>query len=261
VQQVTASINHCDAAGICNSSFDLQAVIAELLSDSGCYSVELPSGLTPAERKLAKSIADQYPELKCESYGFGPDRRCHLFKRSATTCIRLTNTFIEGWSGIENDEEPVISRSMPAELDIIPTKARADSGCNGMIELPPLSPTAHDTACGPQCGLLPTAQDIDIDEISESTNAETMFEPTSPYSDVSSLGVPPGIFRFPVGTCVLIQGLVKFPAFNGQIGVVHALDEATGRYDVMLASPAAGRQWAKVKYENLRPANRTRQPL
>lgn len=56
------------------------------------------------------------------------------------------------------------------------------------------------------------------------------------------------------GTEVVIEGLAKFPAFNGCRGVVHNLDPASGRYDISLASPVAGHQRAKVKAENIRLA-------
>ncbi|CAE7850779.1 unnamed protein product, partial [Symbiodinium microadriaticum] len=32
----------------------------------------------------AKKLAEKYPEIKCESYGFGEERRLHLFKSSAS---------------------------------------------------------------------------------------------------------------------------------------------------------------------------------
>jgi hypothetical protein len=56
-----------------------------------------------------------------------------------------------------------------------------------------------------------------------------------------------------LGTEVIIQNLVKLPAFNGLSGVVQSLDAATGRYDVLLADPAgvSGWRWVKVKGDNL----------
>jgi len=54
----------------------------------------------------------------------------------------------------------------------------------------------------------------------------------------------------------VIEGLVKLPDFNGKRGVVQCLDEETGRYNVLLDSPAGPTQqrWAKVKRSNLRLA-------
>lgn len=56
------------------------------------------------------------------------------------------------------------------------------------------------------------------------------------------------------GTEVIIEGLVKLPAFNGLMGVVQSIDVDTGRYNIFLACPAGAHQWAKVKRENLRLA-------
>merc|ERR1712066_754340 len=56
------------------------------------------------------------------------------------------------------------------------------------------------------------------------------------------------------GTEVVIEGLTRAPAFNGRRGVIQSLDEEIGRYTILLSSPGSsgGRQWAKVKRENLR---------
>lgn len=56
------------------------------------------------------------------------------------------------------------------------------------------------------------------------------------------------------GTQIVIEGLAKCPAFNGQNGVVQSWDEETERYNILLASQAGGQKWAKVKVENLRLA-------
>merc|ERR1712224_927989 len=54
-----------------------------------------------------------------------------------------------------------------------------------------------------------------------------------------------------VGAIVVVEGLVKVPAFNGCSAVVESWDEATGRYNILLAS-LCGSQQAKIKEENLR---------
>jgi hypothetical protein len=53
------------------------------------------------------------------------------------------------------------------------------------------------------------------------------------------------------GTKVVIDGLVKAPAFNGLSGIVQSLDEETGRHNILLSYPAGGHKTAKVKAENL----------
>merc|ERR1719188_1214532 len=61
---------------------------------------------------------------------------------------------------------------------------------------------------------------------------------------------------FSPGDDVVIDGLIKCPAFNGLSGKVESLDEQTGRYNVLLPMEegCAGQRFAKVKGENLRPA-------
>lgn len=54
-----------------------------------------------------------------------------------------------------------------------------------------------------------------------------------------------------IGTNVMIDGLLKLPAFNGLFGTVQSFEEDSGRYNILLASPAIGHKWAKVKRENL----------
>jgi hypothetical protein len=247
VLENAASLVHGEGV---RSSFDVQAMIAQLLSDTRCNSVELPKWLTPAERKLARSIVDQHPELKSESYGFGADRRCHLFKRSATTSIRVKNTFIDGWDAADSsteNEEPIIVRSMPDKLI-----DKIHKSGNGVIKLPPLRPLTLPCPSGHDSDAT-SSTDVDADISCLSPVSGTLSD--NKADDQKAVTVPPGVFRYAVGTRVMIQGLVKLPSFNGRIGIVHSLNDASGRYDVLLASPASGRQWAKVKYENLRPAN------
>jgi len=57
---------------------------------------------------------------------------------------------------------------------------------------------------------------------------------------------------FAVGTQVIIQGLTKIPAFNGQSGIVERYDENTERYSVKLTTGGPGiPKYAKVKGANL----------
>jgi len=218
-------------------SFDLEAAIANLLSDSGCHSLELPSCLTPDQRNQAKVMSKQHAELKCESYGFGADRRLHVFKKSATTRVRVKNTFVDGWAASDGDEienDAIIFRSMPGNMPGHRSEHRplySRSG-DGRLELSPL------------CRKPSPSRSVTPD-----TSPSNVEEPPS---------FPPGIFNtLCLDTTVVIQGLVRAPAFNGRVGVVHAFDAETGRYDVLLASDPSVQeplaQWTKVKYENLRP--------
>lgn len=80
-------------------------------------------------------------------------------------------------------------------------------------------------------------------EMDERKNTETSkcLSP-SPASDVAVLAP---------GTAVVIIGLQKLPAFNGSQGTVQSFDQESQRYNLLLATPASGQQWAKVKLENI----------
>mmetsp|Transcript_27665 Transcript_27665/g.60108 ORF Transcript_27665/g.60108 Transcript_27665/m.60108 type:complete len:463 (+) Transcript_27665:282-1670(+) len=69
-----------DDAGSVSSTYDVEAVILDFVADSGRSTLSLP-GLTPTQRKQAKKIAEQYPNIRCESFGFGSDRTSILFKQ------------------------------------------------------------------------------------------------------------------------------------------------------------------------------------
>eukprot|EP00927_Polykrikos_kofoidii_P062550 TRINITY_DN57361_c0_g1_i1.p1 TRINITY_DN57361_c0_g1~~TRINITY_DN57361_c0_g1_i1.p1 ORF type:complete len:421 (-),score=77.37 TRINITY_DN57361_c0_g1_i1:484-1746(-) len=61
-------------------SFDTKSFLAAFLADLTVTSIELPK-MTAAERKHAKQVIERFPELKCDSYGFGRDRKLHVFKQ------------------------------------------------------------------------------------------------------------------------------------------------------------------------------------
>lgn len=255
-------VNHRSESSACgiNGAFDLDAAISNLLTDEGSRSLELPCFLTPEQRNKAKLVAGQYPELKCESYGFGSDRRLHIFKKNATTCVRVKNTFVDGWAAPDEDEkqrDAIIFRSEPRNLweraPMFSGKLELKKG-NGKLELPPLCkhicsrPTTPDDSEGERSPSSISTTDDLLQSPSSLRDTEERPEPPK---------FPPGRFdTFSVGTLVVIQGLVRAPAFNGRVGVVHSLDAETGRYDVLLAVPSCGQesqnQKAKVKYENLR---------
>jgi len=286
-----------EQSGSVNGSFDLETAIANLICGADSNSIELPSCLTPEQRKQARLVADQHPELKCESYGFGADRRLHVFKRSATTCVRVKNTFVEGWASNDVDDDgrdAIIFRSMPVNLREHAQLCSAGRGGDGKLELPPLSlytksfqerrlQRGDSTSSGSTSVLqdiFSEGEEVTPESRPDSPMPDTCLEgeatpdifsegedlPASPLHRISTEAevplssrpeppaFPPGNFdQFALGTMVVIQGLVRAPAFNGRIGVIHALDPKTYRYDVLLASPSGGQQWTKVKYANLRP--------
>eukprot|EP00929_Paragymnodinium_shiwhaense_P016309 TRINITY_DN12458_c0_g1_i1.p1 TRINITY_DN12458_c0_g1~~TRINITY_DN12458_c0_g1_i1.p1 ORF type:complete len:481 (+),score=100.75 TRINITY_DN12458_c0_g1_i1:114-1556(+) len=70
----------------CCLDFDLERTILAFVGDAGCTSLELPPALNAEQRKRAKAIAEKHAGLRCESFGFGADRRLHLFKEGGKGC-------------------------------------------------------------------------------------------------------------------------------------------------------------------------------
>lgn len=128
-----------------DAAFDVQAAIATFLADASASSLELPQ-MAPSERKTAKKVADAHPDIVCESFGFGVDRRLHLLKRKppvsadpATraepaadaaklqeySSVKIKNTFIDDWdAGAAKSEAQTLYRSMPSQMP----KSRDEDG-------------------------------------------------------------------------------------------------------------------------------------
>jgi len=230
-----------------NGSFNVEASIASMLADPKCSSLALPGIMTAEQRKQAKMHVGQYPELKCESFGMGADRRMHVFKCSAgegatngamtPDCsphsVNVKNTFIDDW--IDADVAPADNRivqSMPHNM----------FGKCLSAEL---------------AGLAMVREEEKINVTSSSIVSKDSSPHMSPRSSPRSsprwaeeLVMEEQIFD--LGTTVMIEGLVKAPSFNGAVGVVQSWDAETGRYNVLLArATTTGHRWAKLKAENL----------
>lgn len=65
-------------AGTCET-LDIQALVDAFVADATSSSIELPH-MTTGQRKHTKRLLEQHPEVTCESYGFGKERKLHLFK-------------------------------------------------------------------------------------------------------------------------------------------------------------------------------------
>lgn len=140
-----------------DDAFDLEATIAEFLCDEARTSIELPSTLSAEQRKLARRLADQHPELKCQSYGIGVERQLHLFKKvvgrggahssigvigqdrpaDQGSAVRVKNTFIDGWEGDSKTEEQLICRSTPVGSSIVEQTIQRCK-MEGTLELAPV---------------------------------------------------------------------------------------------------------------------------
>jgi len=107
--------------------FDLESSVVSFMNDSSQQRLELPEWLNAAQRKAAKTYAEREPELQCESFGFGAERRLHIFKQArrngetaetAGTTVCVKNTFIDDWfsHGSDSDvnSDDMMFRSLPA---------------------------------------------------------------------------------------------------------------------------------------------------
>lgn len=133
-------------------AFDVAAAIAAFLSNQPLTSLELPRFLTAEQRRQAKKLADQHEGLKCESFGFGAERRLNLFKQgpapqcegrlsdAVKSAVRVKNTFIDDFIGAEGCQEgsaePQHFRSLPNRLNNEPSLAALaqEAACGAAAE-------------------------------------------------------------------------------------------------------------------------------
>jgi len=242
---------------------DVDAMIAEFLANAACSSLKLEHMTTGQRKNLKKLVAEDYPALRCESFGFGQERQLHLFKKSVVEAEESPATTADvspssqgkldvvdspgcstAASGNSPSGSPTVSHLQSVELQVRNTFIH--------MENPPVDKRAVQSmphGMFRQCLLEAVKAKLE-DEIPEF--------PSTP----SSVSSEPGIEQmtahaqqhaspFSIGSLVVVEGLVKLPAFNGRSAVVEGFNDATGRYDIVLAS-TAGSQHAKIKEENLR---------
>lgn len=224
------SDNACTISEL-NDSFDVDSAIGGFLADPACAFLELPRLLSAEQRKHTKKVVEAYPGLKCESFGLGKDRRLHLFKSileeksfNETSVsegqVTVKNTFIDDWINVEGspaDHRTV--QSMPHNMfgQCLSDELSRQVGISRDGKEPGIAVVNKETTCAVT-----------------DTKQEHLFA---------------------LGAEVVIDGLVKAPAFNGMSGVVQSWDVETARYNVLLASaPVNGQRWAKIKGDNLRYA-------
>lgn len=238
------------------------SAIFEFLADPVATSCMLPK-MTAAQRKSMKKLIQQHPEIRSESYGFGEDRQLYLFK-----CVEDSNVQPLTPASLAKMEE---SRGLP--LTRLPC-----SGCSSNSTAAPSETSSEHN----QEVSLPTRntfihfEDTEfVDERAIQSMPRNMFR-NSMYAErlqraakqpsgadnveqarscpVIPEAEPKEQAPLTLGALVVVNGLVKCPAFNGQSAIVQGWDEATGRFDILIACPGAegGFQQAKVKEENLR---------
>jgi hypothetical protein len=255
-----------------DSVFDVEAAIAEFLADPERLSLPLPH-MTTGQRRHARKIAEGNPELKCESFGFGAERQLHIFKKG----------FVPEASGAANADAALNAKNnfsdVPNTFDVTPMKVRntfihieeGDAVDERMVQTMPrdmfrqkLSNEAPDAVHA--AALEPATGFLLADATRDASGGFLSLPPPPLQPAPAELGVctilpaPPasaaGAPLLAPGTPILVEGLVKAPAFNGLLGVVQGYEQETGRYNVCLSSSAfpSGVQSAKIKGENLRQA-------
>lgn len=219
-------------------AIDVASTIAEFVADPTRTSFEFPHATT-GRRKQTKMLVQQYPQLRCESYGFGSERQLHLFKEEERIPVApqedlatldmhhcfpaklpVRNTFIHiGCSPIDDRAVQSMPHGMFRQCMIAEITCRADKTPAPIV--------------GADVTRAPTP-------VSE-PESEPAARPEGAKPQVGQL----------VGALVVVEGLTKAPGFNGLSAVVQGWDEASARYSILIVTPA-GQQQAKVKEENLR---------
>lgn len=246
------------------ASFDFAAAIEEFSGDDAQNSMELPH-MTTGQRKSAKKLLEQYPELSCESYGFGSERQLHLFKKSAqkevfTPVVKESllkdaspDRSTAASSDVSSNHSAKGSPAPSVREDLLPAKHEDFQVRNTFIHIEEASHDARVVQSMPhgmfrQCIMAEEAsQEATNCNTPSVTGYDTASEPDEEWL-ASPLVEPHGLA---IGTLVVLEGLLKAPAFNGRSGVVQGFDEETARYTILLASPD-GCQQAKIKEDNLR---------
>lgn len=271
------------------ATFDAAVVIADFDSDSDKMSLELPH-MTTGQRKTTKKLLENYPDIRCESYGFGADRRLHLFKKGhqeTTTAAKLSvdtqlAAELEETAGlyslhvpsddgrldfaslaklahqrkIEQVDDKVcasLGSEQPSEL-ILPLTSENLQIRNTFIHLSEASADERVVQSMPH-GMFKQcllSEAVEALKVAPFCNTPTSAGGDSPMLSESDADLESFDKSAPLvaGTLVKVDGLVKLPAYNGCSAVVQGWDEATGRYSILIAT-IGGFQQAKIKEENL----------
>jgi len=256
--------------------FNAEAAIAAFLSDSARTCLELPH-MTTGQRKQAKKLVEAHPELICESYGFGSERRLQLFKRSnkASPKAQLLPAELP-----LIDENSSSERDASADRSTTASSNEAASPCTGSSDSSPryvhLSPKAVHVKNTFVHFQGTSADQRAVQSMPHGMFRQSLFEeamrlaalpvaahatsPTVDSATVTATGHLAGAATTSSSCNLLLPGreaiierLSKCPQFNGQLGVIQSLDEATGRYNILITLPGGRQQSAKVKGDNLRP--------
>jgi len=240
--------------GSCN----VDAVVAAFAANADVFSFALPP-MSSEQRKLMKQVVEKYPGMTCESFGFGADRQLHLFKavsaevskRSVEVTCREASPDASTAASSTANASPAPSIGSPTSASRLPLGLPPPPGLeirNTFIhfERSPIDPRTIQSMPGSifkQCleaEFAACAADALLPSLSQSSQSH----------DADAIGASDTTLS--IGAEVIIDGLVKLPAFNGILGTVQEYDPASMRYTVLFRQPAAGcHKTAKVRAENL----------
>jgi len=237
------------------AAFDVAIAISEFLVDSVSTSLELPQ-MTTGQRKNTTALIGQHPDLRCESFGFGQERRLHLFKigsqlgapqpANARTPQQDTSVCAPEAS---HQELPLLDMPLPVRntfihIESVPVDKRAvQSMPHGMFRQSMLM----EAACKPSCKVAGDEAPAEVFEAKFARTPSPASEPEAEPTAQSEQRMPLGL-----GALVVVEGLTKLPAFNGLSAVVQGFDHTSGRYSIMLVAANGACHQAKVKEQNLR---------
>lgn len=167
------------------SSCDVAVAMEEFLRDPEQASLELPH-MTTGQRKSTKKMLEKYPELQCESYGFGAERKLVLFKQGAQKAPQYARKSEEGRAAI-------------IQLDGINTASGEESVANfgettpESCKVEDLSPSRRNHAPSPQGS--PVASLPDTSERLQVRNTFIHFERLSQTDERAVQSMPHGMFK------------------------------------------------------------------
>jgi hypothetical protein len=251
---------------------DVVTALEELLNDAERTSMELPH-MTTGQRKNTKKLLEKYPELQCESYGFGADRKLVVFKKSSQNAAQESqdsNVEIASTDGSASPASPQ-KLNRVRSLQGSPAASLPDTSeelqvrntfihFEGLAQKNERAVQSMPHGMFKQCILAEVAQG-GHESASTRSGCDTPDTPTSACereSLMESISMDPSKdtkddrhLQLGLGALVIVEGLTKVPAFNGCSAVIQGWDEEAKRYNILLAA-AGGCQQAKIKQENLR---------
>lgn len=235
--------------------------IFEFLADATANSCQLPK-MTAGQRKSMKKLIKEHPEIRCESYGFGEDRQMYLFKaiENVQPLTPASLAKMEGCTGL-----PLTRSGSSSNSTTAPSETSSEH--NQEVLFPTRNTFIHfedsefvDDRATQSMPHNMFRNSVYAESLQLSGNAALQMRTNARNEKIEQTMDLPVISeaetkeqeRPSLGALVVVNGLVKCPAFNGQSAIVQGWDKETGRFDILIACVGGGFQQAKVKEENLR---------